>query len=238
MRTPSNNGRLARGWALLLAGSALALGVLALPATGLAAPARAVGTAKVNVVHGIPGVVVKLCVDGTPVVDNFRYGHTIVGATLPATTHKVRVVGAGSSCSAPAILKARYTLAKGRNYTIVANVNASGTPNLTAFANNVRPTPAGNARLTVRHAADAPAVNVWAGGAKLIGGNRFTWGKGATLPVPAGTYRVKVTLPGSRKPVIGPVTKTLTAGRAYQVYAVGVSGHYRLVTVKTHVGTR
>jgi hypothetical protein len=80
-------------------------------------------------------------------------------------------------------------------------------------------------------------VNVWAGGAKLIGGTDFTWGKSATLPVPAGSYSVKVTLPGSRKPVIGPACKTLSAGRAYQVYAVGSPGHYRLVTIKIRVGS-
>jgi len=201
-------------------------------------PATAAAPATVNVVHGIPGVAVKVCVDGKAVVDNFRYGHTIVGAKLPPTTHKVRLVAAGKPCRSTAILKSRYTLAKGRAYTIVANLDASGTPNLKAFADNAKPTPSGAARLTVRHTAEAPAVNVWANKARLIGGTGFTWGKGATLGVPAGTYRVKVTLPGSRQPVIGPTSKTLAAGHAYQVYAVGGPGHYRLITVKSHVGTR
>jgi hypothetical protein len=200
-------------------------------------PATAAAPATVNVVHGIPGVAVKVCVDGKAVVDNFRYGHKIVGAKLPATTHKVRLVAAGKPCRSTAILKSRYTLAKGRSYTIVANLDASGTPNLKAFANNVRPTASGRARLTVRHTAEAPAVNVWANKSRLIGGTGFTWGKGATLAVPAGTYKVKVTLPESRQPVIGPASARLAAGRAYQVYAVGGPGHYRLITVKTHVGT-
>jgi hypothetical protein len=207
-------------------------------AAGLvAAPASAAATAKVNVVHGIPGVAVKVCVDGQSVADNFRYGDTIVGASLPATTHKIRLVTAGKSCGATAILKSAYPLAAGRNYTIVANLDVGGTPNLKAFENNVRPTAAGKARLTVRHTAQAPAVNVWAGGTKLISGRQFTWGKGATLAVPAGTYRVKVTLPQSTKAVIGPASKTLAGGRAYQVYAVGSPGHYRLVTIKIPVGT-
>jgi hypothetical protein len=79
---------------------------------------------------------------------------------------------------------------------------------------------------------------VWADKTKIVSGARFTWGKSATLAVPNGTYRVKVTLPGSRRPVIGPKAKRLVAGRAYQVYAVGSAGHYRLITLKTHVGTR
>jgi hypothetical protein len=56
--------------------------------------------------------------------------------------------------------------------------------------------------------------------------------------VHAGTYKVKVTLPGSRKPVIGPASKHLAAGRAYQVYAAGSPGHYRLITIKIPVGSR
>jgi len=215
----------------------IAVATAGLTAGVVAAPASAAATAKVNVVHGIPGVAVKVCVDGKGVADNFRYGNRIVGATLPATTHKVRLVAAGKSCGASAILKSTYTLGADRNYTIVANLNAAGTPNLKAFVNNVKPTVAGKARLTVRHTAKAPAVNVWAGSTKLISGTGFTWGKSATLPVPAGTYSVKVTLPGSTKAVIGPASKTLNAGRAYQVYAVGSPGHYRLVTIKVPVGT-
>jgi hypothetical protein len=204
----------------------------------LATPAGAAGVASVNVVHGIPGATVKVCVDGKAVADDFRYGHKIAGATLSAGTHTVRLVSAGKRCSASAILKAAYPLEAGRNYTLVANLNAAGTPNLRAFVNPVAPTEAATARLTVRHTAQAPAVNVWAGQTKLVGGTTFSWGKSRTLAVPAGTYPVKVTLPGSTKAVIGPATKTLHAGRAYQVYAVGSAANYRLVTVSIPVGTQ
>lgn len=219
----------------------LVTGILAsaaLAAPLATAPANAAGHATVNVVHGIPNVAVKVCVDGNKVVDDFRYGQKVVGAQLSAGKHHVRIVPAGTACKAPAILHSAYTLSGGGNYTVVANLNAQGTPNLAAFTNNVRPTPRHQARLTVRHTAQAPAVNVWAGSTKLIGGTDFTWGKSATLTVPRGTYRVKVTLPGSRKPVIGPRRTTLRQGRAYQVYAVGSPGHYRLVTVKVPVGIR
>jgi len=206
-------------------------------ATLAATPATAVGTARVNVVHGIPGVAVKVCVDGKAAADGFRYGDTITGARVAATTHKVGLVPAGKACTAPAVLKSTYTLRAGRNYTVVANLDAGGTPNLKAFVNNVKPTAAGQARLAVRHTAQAPAVNVWAGPSKLVGGASFTWGKSAEFAVPAGKYAAKVTLPGSRKPVIGPDSLTLRQGRAYQAYAVGSPGHYRLVTVKVPVGT-
>jgi hypothetical protein len=223
-----------RRMATLTAGLAAAT---ALTAGALAAPAAAAGKATVNVVHGIPGVPVAVCVDGTKVADDFRYGEKIVGAKLPAGDRRVKLVGAGASCTAQAILRDGYTLEAGRNYTLVANLDDTGAPNLLAFANRVRATDPGYARLTVRHTAQAPAVNVWANGTKVIGGTSFTWGKQRTLAVPADTYRAKVTLPGSKKAVIGPADLTLRAGRAYQVYAVGSADHYRLVVLKVAVGT-
>ncbi len=233
-RRVDERGRLRR--AGLGAAIALTAAVAALPAQPAgAAPER---PATVNVVHGIPGVAVKVCVDGKPAVRDFRYGEKVVGATLPSGTHRVRVVPAGKACSARAVLKKKYDLQAGKNYTIVAALRPSGAPALAAFVNRVHPTDAGMARLTVRHTAEAPAVNVWAGSTRLIGGTGFTWGEGRTFAPPKGTYRVKVTLPGSRRAVIGPRPLTLRAGKAYQVYAVGAPGDYRLVVVGVHVGDR
>jgi hypothetical protein len=233
-----------RTLAVAVAAAGMAGGLAAAPpatAAGTAAHTSrhtAARTAAVNVVHGIPGVVVKICVNGRPVADHVRYGQTLVGARLAARTQHVRLVPAGKACRTPAILKAAYHLRAGRNYTIVANLDAHGTPHLKAFRNNVRRTAPGTARLTVRHTAAAPAVNVWAGQTRLISGTGFTWGSSARFAVPAGRYSITVTLPGSTQPVIGPAPARLRAGRAYQVYAVGSPDHYKLVTVKVRVGTR
>jgi hypothetical protein len=218
---------------------AVAVAVLAVLASLLGQPANAAADrkARINVVHGIPGVAVKVCVDGKPAIRDFRYGEKVVGAALPAGAHRVRVVPAAEPCSSPAVLKARYHLDAGKNYTLVAARRPSGAAALAAFVNRVRPTEEGKARLTVRHTAAAPAVNVWAGSAKLVGGKKFTWGDQKTLAVPKGDYRVKVTLPGDRKPVIGPRHLTLRAGNAYQVHAVGTADRYRLVVVRVRVGT-
>lgn len=225
------------GWR---AGLGLAVAFIAAVASLLTQPAGAAtaGTATVNVVHGIPGVAVKVCVDGKPAIRDFRYGDKVVGVALPAGSHRVRVVAAKAACSAKAVLKERYHLKADADYTIVAALRPSGAAALPAFANKVRPTDAEMARLTVRHTADAPAVNVWAGSTRLIGGTGFTWGEERTTAVPAGTYRVKVTLPASRKAVIGPRHLTLRAGRAYQVHAVGTPDSYRFVVVRVRVGTR
>jgi hypothetical protein len=227
------------GLRLGMATAATAVMALAVPhgASAVEVAERSTGTAMVNVVHGIPGVAVKVCVDGRPAVRGFRYGEKVAGAALPAGHHRVRVVPTGRACSAPALLKERYDLDAGRSYTLVAALRPSGSPALEAFNDRVGATEPGTARLTVRHTAQAPAVNVWASGTRLIRGDDFTWGDSKTLAVPADTYRVKVTLPGKQAPVIGPQRLTLKAGKAYQVHAVGEPGHYRLVILRTPVGT-
>jgi hypothetical protein len=220
----------------------LGLGLAATIVVGLLAvggPANAAGTAKVNVVHGIPGLTVDVCVDGSKAIPDFKPGDVVKGVALSAGSHTFKIVAQGNACSASAILSASPTLEAGKNYTAIANLNASGTPNLKLFTNNMSPTKPGNARLIVRHTADAPAVNVWANGAKLIGGTDFTWGSSAALQTPRGIYAAWVSLPGDFTPVIGPAVLQLKAGAAYQVYAWGDGTNgYQLAAFHLNVGTK
>ena len=81
-------------------------------------------------------------------------------------------------------------------------------------------TTAGNARLTVRHTAAAPAVNVWANGARWSAG-MLHQGQEQDVQVPKGIYATWVSLPGDYAPVIEPAVLKLKTGHAYQVYAWG-----------------
>ena len=205
---------------------------------GLAGPASAAKMAKLNVVHGIPGLTVDVCVDGAKAIPDFAPGDVVKNIELTAASHTFKIVAQGDPCGGAGILVVTTPLEGGVNYTAIANLNDSGDPNLKLFTNNVNPTKPGNARLTVRHTADAPAVNVWANGAKLIGGKDFTWGKSATLQTPKGIYAAWVSLPGDFNPVIGPAVLQLKAGVAYQVYAWGdgTNGYNRAV-LSLNVGT-
>jgi hypothetical protein len=205
---------------------------------GLAGPASAAKMAKLNVVHGIPNLTVDVCVDGVKAIPDFAPGDVVKNVELTAASHTFKIVAQGASCGGAAILTKTATLEGGKNYTVVANKNEAGDPNLKLFTNNVSPTKPGNARLTVRHTAAAPAVNVWANGAKLVGGKDFTWGKSATLQTPKGIYAAWVSLPGDFNPVIGPAVLQLKAGLAYQVYAWGDGTNgYNLAVLSLNVGT-
>jgi len=197
-------------------------------------------TATLNVVHGIPGVTVNVCVDGANAIPNFTPGATVTGVSLPAGSHTFKIVAqSDTTCATAGVLSATAPLKAGRNYTAVAALDATGSPQLALFTNNVSKTRKRTARLTVRHVAQAPAVNVWANGVRIVRGDNFTWGKSATRSVPKGIYAAWVSLPRQYKPVIGPAVLALKAGTAYQVYAWGNgTAGYNLAVVAVPVGKR
>lgn len=193
---------------------------LSLMATAGTASAKA-ADAKLWVLHGIPGAKVDVCVNGGEVKSNFTYKQRF-SADLPAGTYKVKVRAASAgTCKGAVVLAAKPKLAAGKNYTAVAGLTAKGAPKLFLFKNDVRKTDAGNARLTVRHTAAAPAVDVWANGAPLLTDvpNGASW----TGQVPQGDYAVRVTPTGTTVTVIGPRMFSLDKGVTYQVYATGSS---------------
>jgi len=67
----------------------------------------------------------------------------VAGVTLPTGRYDFAVVAKGAPCS-PALLALKDVgLWDGHNYTVVANLNASGVPNLKKFGNNVSKTERG-----------------------------------------------------------------------------------------------
>jgi hypothetical protein len=212
-------------------------------AATLAVSMLGVGTASaadasLNVVHGIPGVDVEVCVNGAVAIPDFNPGEVVTGVALPAGAYDVKIVAGGGTCGDAAILEATgVELASGKNYTAIAYLTEDGTPTLGLFTNNVKPLAKGAARLTVRHTAAAPAVDVWANGAVIL--QDVPNGASATLKVPAGVYAAWVSLPGDFAPVIGPAVLSLTKGMAYQVYAWGsASAGYGFAVVAVPVGTK
>jgi Domain of unknown function (DUF4397) len=184
-----------------------------------AGSASAAPKATLNVLHGIPGAKVDVCVNGAEAKSNFVYKQRF-SAKLAAGTYKIKVRAAtAGTCKGAVILKANPTLKGGKNYTVVAGLTAKASPKLFLFRNDLRNTMTGNARLTVRHVAAAPAVDVWVNGSPFLHGvrNGASW----TGQVPKADYTVRVAPTGTATTVIGPRTFGLGAGTAYQVFATG-----------------
>ena len=194
--------------------------------------------ASLNVVHGIPGVDVEVCVNGAVAIPDFNPGEVATGVPLPAGSYDLKIVAAGDACTAAAILEAMdVALDGGRNYTAIAYLDDAGDPTLGLLRNNVKAVPAGAARLTIRHTAAAPEVDVWANGNVLL--RDVPNGASATLKVPTGVYAAWVSMPGEYAPVIGPAVLKLKRGTAYQVYAWGNAGAgYDFAVVAVKVGVK
>lgn len=196
----------------------LALGlILALGVSGIASASSHTGT--VTVIHGVPGLTVDVYVNDELTLEGFEPGAVTDPLELEAGTYNIDIRAAGESPDSDPAISGSADVTAGTNASIIAHLTEDGTPSLAVFANDTSNIPAGNTRLTVRHAAAAPAVDVWVDGEVTV--DNFTNGAEATLEVPASTYSVAVSATGDETPVIGPAELDLAEGTHYLVYAIG-----------------
>ena len=208
--------------------SAVALAVLTTAGGAAVAtvPAHAASmptTAQVSIVHGIPHVPVTVYANGKALIKDFKFGTVVGPVSLMPGKYALAVRPYGAAASSKPILAASVRVVAGENATVVANLTAAGKPTLSVFANPTSALAMGMARVIVRHTAQAPGVDVYAGPtskAPLI--SNLTNGKSATATVPAGSYTISVYVHGTTtKPAIGPAKFHFAAGTTYEVYAIG-----------------
>jgi hypothetical protein len=193
----------------------------ALVALGGLAPAQAADdVAKLSVLHGVPGLTVDVYVNDKLTLDDFKPGDLAGPLDLPAGTYKVAITASDAAdASAPVIGPIDLPLEAGKNYTATANLDADGKPTATLFTNDISQLAAGEGRLTVRHVAAAPAVDVLANGAVAI--TALTNPNESVLTLPAGTISASVAATGTTDPVIGPADVNVAEGTNTIVYAWG-----------------
>jgi hypothetical protein len=206
-----------------------AAGALSLAAAlAFAAPAQAGGwhhhgddLAKLSVLHGVPGLTVDVWVDGNLTLDDFTPGSLAGPLELAAGDYVIAITASdATSADNPAIGPVKVELDDGGNYTAVAHLDADGAPTATLFTNDTKaPRNDNKGKLTVRHVAAAPAVDVLAGGTAVIEG--LANPGEATLKLKAGTISASVAAAGTTDPVIGPADITVEAGKNTIVYAWG-----------------
>ncbi len=195
---------------------------VALVAVGIAAPhgAGAQSSATVTLMHGIPGATVDVVVDGQVVVPGFEPGtmqdlSSFAGQTLQNV--EVRAAGADDVVIGPI---AELEVPASGNWTVVAHLGADGEPTLTPFENDASALAAGQGRLTVRHTAAAPAVDI-----VLADGSRpftnLSNPNEAAADLPAGEISGAEIAPTGADPIADVPAVTLAAGSNLIVYAVG-----------------
>ncbi len=163
--------------------------------------------AKLSLVHGIPGdslgasrslpaqIRAYRLFDGVQVFDDVPFPTATDPITVRPGIYRIQVRVKEAS-----VTLTRWThIGPGENVSAVAYLTDSGRlsnpagrpqPRLGIFTNDATSPGAGKARVIVRHLADAPAVDVLAGGSTLI--NALSNGSSATAVVPAGSYPISV----------------------------------------------
>ena len=193
---------------------------LALAPAAFALPAYAAEEATVSILHGVPGATVDVYANGDSLLTDFEPGTLTDPVMLPAGEYDLKVTAAGAGADGDAVIEANdVTVPAGANITVVAHLDASGSPVLTPFVNDTEALDAGQARITVRHTAAAPAVDVRANGDVAFDG--LTNPDEVKTELPAGTISADVVLAGTDTVAIGPADVELKEGTNTIVYAWG-----------------
>ena len=207
----------------LIAMFAIALLMLLAPA----AYAQEGDTGSVTVVHGIPDTPVDVYVNGDLTLEDFEPGTVTDPLDLPAGSYDIEIFAAGADPEADdPVISGSADLEAGANVSLVAHFDADGAPTLGVFANDTSTLDAGQARITVRHTAAAPAVDVLANGDVVFSGVEN--GQEGTAELPAGTIEAAVALAGETDPVLGPADVDLQEGVNTIVYAIGMRSEERI----------
>lgn len=203
----------------------LAVGLTTTGVLGLASPASAAsGKATVSVLHAIPtgsgADRVDVYAGDKLLFDDLTPG-TLKALAVPAGTYDLAVFADGDSPDGGTpVLQADDTeVPSGADATVTANLTEGGDPALNVFVNDTAKTSAGEGRLTVRHVAAAPAVDVRAGGDVVF--DNVVNPKEAKADLPAGTVSADVALAGTDTVAIGPADVPIKEGVNTIVYAWG-----------------
>lgn len=150
--------------------------------------------AGVQVLHGIPGVDVDVYVNGEALAPGFSAG-TIAGpANLDPGSYDVDIYAASDAAPASAADRSddpliSETMTVGADpATLVAHLDGSGVPTLSAFAENFESLDPATGRIDLRHLAAAPAVQASVDGVDVAG--LLEPGKNTTLALAAGEHTI------------------------------------------------
>lgn len=207
---------------LIAALAVMAAAVMAIPS--LTSSASAAANSDVYVVHGIPGVNVDVYVNGALTLSDFKPEEVKGPLSLPAGDYHVQIYPAAvmpptDAPASGAVIDETKTVPAGKSVSLIANLDDMGDPALNAFVNDISAVAPGMARVTVRHTADAPAVDIYVDGAKAI--SDLENPNEAVAEIPVGSHEIAVKAAGTDTTVIGPVTLDFAADTNTIVYAIG-----------------
>ena len=188
-------------------------------ASASAQPQASGDQAMVSVLHAVPGLTVDVYAGNKELIPDFKPGTLTDPMKLDAGSYDRKIFKEGEGPDGTPAIEKKVDVPAGANATLVAHLTADGKPTLDAYVNDMSKIPAGKARLTVRHVAAAPAVDVRADGTPVF--KDLVNPKEAKGEVAAGTVSADVVLAGTDTVAIGPAKLDLAEGTNTVVYAWG-----------------
>lgn len=189
----------------------------------------ATAASELYVVHGINGedlglgssLPVDISVNGGCLLSDVQFGDIEGPVPVDPGVYDVEVRLATGNCDGPLAITKSLHVQFGESASAVAHLTEQGTPALTKFVNDLRPTSGPNEkRVVVRHGAAAPPVdiNIW-GGSRVLQLTDIRNGEQRA----ATDYRghVRVVVNPFEEPRVGPIPVDLTRDAATIIYAVG-----------------
>ena len=188
-------------------------------------PAHAADTGTVTLVHGVRGLVADIYLDGAVALQVFQPERTAGPLTVPAGAHAVEVRPAGSPPTSAPLLSATLNVPANSKQSAVVHLSATGQPALTVYPDDLSTVPAGQARVVLRHAAAAPAIEVQID--RQVVAASLTTSAPVAQQVAAGTHAVAVASGGRN--LIPSNDVNFNAGTANFMYLVGSATDNSLV---------
>lgn len=191
--------------------------------------AGASAASELYVVHGINGqdlgldkpLPVDISVNGGCLLTDVKFGDIAGPVPVDPGAYDVEVRLSTGTCDGPLAISGSVAVQFGESSSAVAHVTEQGTPTLTKFVNDLRPTPKPNqTRVVIRHVAAAPPVDI-----DLFGRKRVV----ELTDIRNGEQRaalewrrhVAVVVKPFREPGIGPIPVDPEPGTTTVIYAVG-----------------
>lgn len=217
----------------------IAIGIAAALVAALAgvAPAQAHETrngnnhdfAKLTVFNGITDRTIDVYIDKKLKFDNVDPGDFENSLKVREGEHDVAVTRSNAKNARHAIVKLEdASFDADTNYTLAAYFDADGDKTASLFENDTSSVDRGDGRLTVRHVAEAGAVDVRADGKRIV--RHLENGEEAVKTLDADTYEVKVTKAGRSRTLIGPEDVEVEKRTNTIVYAWGDADNLELAT--------
>lgn len=198
-------------------GLAVASGGTAVQAEGVVQSAA--DDVMISLVHGIPDTTVDVQIGESIVINAFRPGSIAdISAFMGRTLEDVSLVDdeSGEVLLGPiAALEVPLT----GSWSLVAHLDELGEPVITPFENDRSGVAAGTARLTFRHTAESPAVDLVLGDQRPV--SNASNGDSAVIEVPDGTLSNAQIAPAGEAPAVSIAALDLAPQTNTIIYAIG-----------------